>query len=78
MSAHLAGALSEGGGGDAKGGHGGGKGLLDTGGDLEAVGLHGHGCHGKRNTKTRQTYSTLAIIEPAKKSTTEMSHKYVC
>ena len=44
VTAHLAGSLSEGGRGNAKGGDGGGQGLLDASGDLEAVSLHGHGC----------------------------------
>ena len=41
---HLASALSEGGGGNAERGNGGSHGLLHASGDLEAVGLHGHGC----------------------------------
>ena len=41
---YLASALSEGGGSDAKGGDSGGQSLLHASGDLEAVGLHGHGC----------------------------------
>ena len=57
---YLASALSEGGGSDAKGGDSGGQSLLDASGDLEAVGLHGHGC---KTTEHIYTLFSGTLIE---------------